>query len=155
MACCRLWPWLITAAIHFCMLAVVVSTEVAADEKARATTGPQAVPPDYREIIARSILTKTDRDKIRRAEISRPALSFGREALRRPVACVRLIIQGTKGERELNAGFTFEVGQIDEVFNPDETDPKVGVADAAVIKYGYKCDSLSYYPFPELLKSTR
>lgn len=65
------------------------------------------------------------------------------------------MIQGRNGERELNAGFTFEDGQIDEVFDPDKTDPKVGVADAAVIKYGYKCGALLYYPFPELLKSTK
>ena len=55
--------WLITAAVPFCLLAGILSTEGAARDEASATDGPQGVPPDYREIIARSILMKTDLKK--------------------------------------------------------------------------------------------
>ena len=156
MACRRLWLWLMVAAIPFCLLAGFVSTESEASDKISATTGPRAVPSDYRELIARAMLKKTDLDKIRRAEITRPGLSFGLGVDRRPVACARLTIQGTKGERELHVGFTFEDGQIDEVFNPDFMNPMVGAARAAVARYGqHSCEAHSYVLFPEILKPTR
>jgi len=151
MACRRLWLGLITAAIPFCVLSI----EGAADDKARATIGPQAVPPDHRELIARAILKKTELHKIRRAKVTRPSLSYGHGDPIRPVVCARLTIQDAQGQRELHTGFTFEHGQIDEVFNPDDAEPRVGQALAAVVKYGYRCSTLTYESFPELSKTTK
>ena len=155
MACRRLWLWLIAAAVPFSLLVGFVSTKGAANDKPSATTGRQAVPPDYRELIARALLEKTDLQKIRHAKITRPGLSY-EGGVKRPVACARLTIQHTKGERELHTGFTFQDGQIDEVFNPDFMNPMVGAARAAVARYGqHSCESHSYVPFPELLTSTK
>ena len=64
-----------------------------------------------------------------------------------------MTIEDKQRVRELNVGFTFEDGQIAEVFNPDFGNPKVGAALAAVVRFGYTCETHTYVPFPELSTS--
>ena len=155
MACRRFWLWSIAAAISFCLLVSFVSTEGAADDRFNPTIGRKAVPLDYRHLIARAILKKTDRHKIRRAEITAPSLSYWSYGHPTPVVCARLTIQDTNGEKELSSGFTFDNGQIDEIFNPADAEPMVGAARAAVIKFGHKCGTQIYQSFPEIPTSTK
>jgi len=156
MAYRRLWLWLIAASIPLGLMAGFVGIGGAVGEDARATSGLYGVPQDYREIIARHILTKTDREKVHRAEITGPGLSYGYGSPPRPTVCASMSYKSSRLQPDHVVGFTFEDGKIDEIFNPDDRDLKIGGgAWAAVIKYAHTCDTFSYVPFPEVSKTAR
>ena len=113
------------------------------------------VPPNYRLLVAGHVASKWDRRKILKAEISAPGDWEGPFGLGspRPIACVKLTIQGPLIQQIVAMGFTFENGQIAEVFNPDEINPAAGGAFAAAMKNAVTCGKLVYSSFPELVKS--
>lgn len=115
-----------------------------------------AVPSNYRLLVAGYLASKWDKRKILKAEISRPGDWVGPFGLGgpRPIACVQLTIQGPLIQQTLAMGFTFENGQIAEVFNPDEINPAAGGAFAAAVKNAATCGKLAYSPFPELVKAS-
>jgi hypothetical protein len=49
----------------------------------------------------------------------------------------------------------FVAGEIDQTFNPDDNNPKVGGANAAVVRFGPTCDHMTDVPFPEITASQR
>jgi hypothetical protein len=123
-----------------------------------ATTDPAttAVPPNYRLLIARHVAANWgDMSKILKAEISPPGEWVGPFGLGgpRPIACVRLTVQGPLIQQTHEMGFTFENAQIAEVFSPDEINPAAGGAFGAALKNAVTCGKLAYSPFPELVKS--
>jgi hypothetical protein len=122
-----------------------------------ATTDPATtvVPSNYRLLIARHVAANWDMSKILKAEISSPGewvVPFGLGSPR-PIACVKLTVQGPLIQQTHVMGFTFESAQIAEAFNPDEINPAAGGAFAAAVKNEATCGKLAYSPFPELVKS--
>lgn len=113
------------------------------------------VPQNYRLLVAGYLASKWDKRKILKTEISGPGDWVGPFGLGspRPIACVQLTIQGPLIQQTVAMGFTFENGQIAEVFNPDEVNPAAGGAFAAAMKNAATCGKLTYSPFPELVKS--
>ena len=111
-----------------------------------------AVPPNYRQIVARNVLAKAQREKILQVQISAPGVWVGPFDLGtpRPIACVRWTRQGVFGPLEEDIGYTFSDGHIDEVFgfNPMANG---GLVPAAT-KHAYTCGKLTYGPFPEVIK---
>ncbi len=115
--------------------------------------GPnQAVPPNYRQLVARHVAENTDLSKVLNAEISRPGVWEGPLGLgRMPIACARLTLDGSWSPQTHSIGFTFENGQIADVFYPDKFDPVSGYVGTA-IKKSVTCGKLTYCAFTEIRK---
>jgi hypothetical protein len=64
------------AAALLVVLGGCATPDVASVEEKRQGTSPTAVPPNYRQLVASKILEKTDRQKIRRAQVSRPQVAW-------------------------------------------------------------------------------
>lgn len=139
---------LIAATIPLGLLTGSASAENLAD-------GPYAVPQNYRVMIARHILARTDRATIHRAEITTPGVSALRESREKPTVCASVWLKGAVIQPSFVIGFTFVDGEINYTFNPEDNNPKVGEARAAVIKFGPTCDIFSDVPFPEITASQR
>jgi hypothetical protein len=62
------------------------------------------------------------------------------------MACVTLTIDGPLIQQTQTTGYTFKIGQIDDVF------PIGGIGPAALdaITSATTCDKFTYVPFPEL-----
>jgi hypothetical protein len=148
MACRRSQLRLIAAAISIGVLTGLAIAEDSAD-------GPYAVPQNYREMIARYILATTDRDKIHRAQITTPGVSDARASRDTPNVCASVWLKGAIIEPSFVIGLTFFAGQIAGTFNPADNHPKVGGADAAVVRFGPTCDHMTDVPFPEITASQR
>jgi hypothetical protein len=117
--------------------------------------GSQGVPANYRQLVARNISArKMDLVKLVCAEISSPGEWQGPFGLggKRPIVCARLTIDGPIIRQTYNLGYTFQNGEIAEVFDPDSVNPAAGGAFGAALKSAATCGKLSYSPFPELSK---
>ena len=115
----------------------------------------QRVPANYRQLVARNILaSKMDLAKLVSAEISSPGEWEGPFGLggKRPIVCARLTIDGPIIRQTYNLGYTFQNGEIAEVFDPDSVNPAAGGAFGAALKSAATCGKLSYSPFPGLSK---
>jgi hypothetical protein len=103
---------------------------------AQAPNAANAVPPNYRQLVAQKILESTDPRKIRKARISQPHVLWAGLAGggNRPAICVEVIRETflTSDARDVWV-FTFQDGRI------------------ATAGYSY-ADCGSYAPFDELLK---
>ena len=95
-----------------------------------------------------------DLAKLVSAEISSPGEWEGPFGLggKRPIVCARLTIEGPIIRQTYNLGYTFQNGEIAEVFDPDSVNPAAGGAFGAALKSAATCGKLSYSPFPELSK---
>jgi hypothetical protein len=145
-----LWLRSIAIAVSFCALtALAIAESVARDP----LDSPYAIPQNYREMIARHILATTDPDTIRRAQITTPRDSVAHGSDEKRTVCASVWLKGAVIEPSYVVGFIFLAGEIHRTFNPDDNNPKVGEARAAVIKFGPTCDFLSYVPFPEIQSS--
>ena len=122
-----------------------------------ATPNPATttVPPNYRQLIVRHVAANWDMSRILKAAISAPGEWVGPFGLGnpRPIVCVQITIQGPLIQQTSTMGYTFENGQIAEVFNPDEINPAAGGAFAAAVKNAATCGKLAYLPFTELAKT--
>jgi hypothetical protein len=109
-----------------------------------------AVPSDYRAIIARNVRAKVPPNSVVQAEISAPGLWVGPMGLgpQRPIACVKWQQKSEYGTSEQSLGYMFAEGLIDETF--DFNPFKNGGLVPAMAKHAYTCGSLKYGPFPEL-----
>ncbi len=123
----------------------------------RATKDSNAVPSNYRQLVARSMASRSREIRILSAQISRPGVWVGPFGLGTPtpIVCAKMNFQGTYIQQDATFGFTFKNGQIAEVFNPHASNPAAGGAFAAAMKNSYTCGKLSYGAFPELLTATR
>jgi hypothetical protein len=143
----------------FCLLAPVLllgacTTSDAGSAKPGAVKAATAVPPNYRQLMARYIAANVDRGKVLKAEISRPGVWESPIGLfePKPIACARWTAQGAIIQQTYVLAFTFENGKIAEAFDPGYINPAAGGAFAAAIKQAATCGKLSYSPFPELMK---
>lgn len=116
-----------------------------------AIRASNAVPPDYRAIIARNVRAKTPPNSIVSAEISAPGVWVGPMGIgpHRPIACVKWRQKSEYGTMDQSLGYMFAEGQIDETF--DFNPFKNGGLVPAMVKHAYTCGSLTYGPFPELM----
>lgn len=117
-----------------------------------AVNPSNAVPADYRAIIARNVRAKVPPNSIIAAEISAPGLWIGPLGIgpQRPIACVKWQQKTEYGTSEQSLGYMFAEGQIDETF--DFNPFKNGGLVPAMAKHAYTCGSLKYAPFPEVVK---
>jgi hypothetical protein len=92
--------------------------------------------------------------KILKAEITAPGEGWMGifNGGNRPIACVRLTVksQGPFSDRStFVTGYTFEKGQVAEVFYPEAINPALGGAVGAAIRNASTCGNLPYRAFPE------
>jgi hypothetical protein len=129
------------------------ATTDAASGKTGGANRATAVPPNYRQLIARHILANVDSGKVLKAEISRPGVWESPIGLfePKPIACARWDAQGPIIQQTHVLAFTFENGKIADTFDPRYVNPAMGALSAA-IKHAATCGKLSYAPFPELMK---
>jgi hypothetical protein len=118
-----------------------------------AIRASNAVPADYRTLIARNVRAKSPPNSIVRAEISAPGLWASPLGIGapRPIACVKWWRNTSLGDAEHTLGYMFAEGHIDEVF--DFSPYKNGGLIPAMAKHAYTCGSLTYGPFPELMRT--
>jgi hypothetical protein len=126
------------------------------EKKARAAKGPDAVPANYRLVIARWLAENPSRAKVLQAQISRPGvwegpLGFGSA----PIACARLTVESTLSPVTYGIGFRFKDGKIIEAFNPEYNNPAAGGFFGAALKNSVTCGKLAYGPFPEFRQAAR
>lgn len=124
-----------------------------AGKKQRVVKETNAVPGNYRQLIARNIAAHPSSAKILKAQISPPGVWIGPFGLGSPTpfACARLTVQGSFSEFTYSMGYLFKNGQIVEAFNPEAA----GGLVAGMTKNAYTCGKLKYGPFPELAKAPR
>jgi hypothetical protein len=77
------------AAAALVVLGGCATADVASVEEKGQGKSSSAIPPNYRQLVASKILEKTDRQKIRRAQISRPQVAWVGllQGGNRPVVC--------------------------------------------------------------------
>jgi hypothetical protein len=130
---------------------------------ASASSNPSyAAPPGYRQVIARNIAesyakNNTPMSNILKAEITSPADGWMGifNGGNRPIVCVRLTVKSEglfSDQSTYVTGYTFEKGQVADVFNPEAINPAAGGALAAAIKNANTCGNLTYGAFPELTR---
>ena len=151
MSDCRTKRWLFAVVAPLWLMTGCADTDGAAVQTA-SVPALTAVPPDYRQILARNVLAKTHPKKILSAEISPPGLWVGPLGLGgpRPIACVKWTVEGQYGPQSHNIGYTFSQGHIDEILGFDPMTS--GGLVPAMAKHAYTCGKLSYGPFPEVMK---
>jgi hypothetical protein len=131
---------------------------------ANASANPSyAAPPGYRQVIARKIAESYAKDnspisKILKAEITAPADGWMGifNGGNRPIVCVRLTVKSDglfSDKSTYVTGYTFEKGQVADVFNPEAINPAAGGALAAAIVNANTCGNLTYGAYPELTRS--
>src|SRR5436190_17706770 len=112
--------------IHACAFLLLLCGRGGAMPPGANGEGGQRVPADYRQLVARNIMaSKMDLAKLVSAEISSPGEWEGPFGLggKRPIVCVRLTIDGPIIRRTYSLGYTFQNGEIAEVFDPDSINP--------------------------------
>ena len=146
--------WWAQAGAILLVLGGCATTDTSETAQAGGTDPATAVPANYRQLLARNFAAKTDLSKLRKAEISQPGVWVGPFGLGKPtpIACAVLTIQGPLIQQTYAVGFTFQNGQIADVFSPDASNPAAGGAFAGAMKNAATCGKLSYTPFPELMK---
>jgi hypothetical protein len=123
-----------------------------------------AAPPGYRQLVAHNIAeTYRKQDlpmsKILKAEITAPAIGWMGifDGGNRPIVCVRMTVKVAPGlfsdESTYVAGYTFEKGQVADVFYPESVNPALGGAFGAAVRNAATCGNLTYGAFPELMRS--
>lgn len=145
-------PWALGALASLLLLGACATTD-AASGKPGAIKTSTAVPPNYRQLIARHILANVDRGKVLKTEISRPGvwespIGFFEP---KPIACARWVARGPIIDQTHVLAFTFENGKIADTFDPTYVNPAMGALSAALLNAA-TCGKLSYAPFPELMK---
>jgi hypothetical protein len=135
-------------------LGACATTNASGTAEIGAAKAAIAVPPNYRQLIARKLATSTDLRKLRKAEISQPGEGWRGvfNGGTRPIVCAALTVEGKIIQQSYVVGYTFQNGQIDEVFYPGAYNPMQGAVGAA-IESALTCDKLAYSPFPELTAS--
>ncbi len=138
------------------MLLGACATTDAAPGKAGAVKAWTAVPPGYRQLIARHILANVDRGKVLKAEISRPGVWESPIGMfdPKPIACARWVARGPIIDQTFTLAFTFENGKIADSFDPTYVNPAMGAFSAMVLNAA-TCGKLSFASFPELMKGKR
>ncbi len=121
-----------------------------------------AAPSGYRQVIARNIAeayakTSAPMSKILKAEITAPAIGWmgAFNGGNRPIVCVRLTVksEGLFSDQATSVtGYSFEKGQVADVFNPEAINPALGGAVGAAIRNASTCGNLTYGAFPELMR---
>jgi hypothetical protein len=121
-----------------------------------------AAPPGYRQVIARNIAesyakNNSPMSKILKAEITAPAIGWmgAFNGGNRPIVCARLTVKSEglfSDQSTFVTGYSFEKGQVADVFYPEAINPAVGGAFGAILKNAMTCGDLAYGAFPELLR---
>jgi hypothetical protein len=130
---------------------------------ASASSDPSyAAPPGYRQVIVRNIAesyakNNSPMSKILKAEITAPAMGWmgAFNGGNRPIVCVRLTVKSEglfSDQSTFVTGYSFEKGQVADVFNPEAINPAVGGAFGAALKNAMTCGDLAYGAFPELIR---
>lgn len=137
--------------------ALAQSAKKVVGKKPVAAKNPEAVPGNYRQLIARHIAQHPQRARLLNAQISPPGLwesplGLGTVA---PIACARLTIRGTFSPTTFSIGYRFKDGQISQTFNPEFNNPAAGGIFAAMALNSVTCGKLTYRPFPELMAALK
>ena len=126
------------------------------EKKQRVVKDTDAVPGNYRQVIARYIAQNPPRAKLLNAQISRPGIWESPLGLgSAPIACARLTIESTFSPTTYSIGFRFRNGSIIEAFNPQYNNPAAGGLFTAMLKNSITCGKLVYGPFPEVKPALR
>ena len=127
------------------------------EERARAVKGPDAVPGNYRQVIARYFAANPPRYKLLNALISPPGMwnSPLGASWSAPIACARLTVETTYSPSTYTVGFRFKNGTIIEAFDPQYNNPAAGGLFAAALKNSVTCGPLTYRSYPELKQALR
>jgi hypothetical protein len=130
------------------------STDASVTTESVVNKGANAVPPNFRKLVASQIVSTRDPKTIIDAKISQPGVGFiGTLYMgsNRPIVCARVTFQGPLIQQTYVAGYTFTNGQIEEVFYPGGYNPVSGALGAA-LQSAMSCDKLTYAAFPEIVK---
>lgn len=127
------------------------------EDRARAVKGPDAVPGNYRQVIARHFAANPPRYKLLNALISPPGMwnSPLGASWSAPIACARLTVETSYSPSTYTVGFRFRNGQIIEAFDPEYNNPAAGGLFTAMLKNSVTCGPLTYRPYPELKQTLR
>ena len=126
------------------------------EKKSRVVKGPDAVPGNYRLVVARWLAENPSRARVLKAQISRPGVWESPLGLgSAPIACARLTVESTLSPVTYGIGFRFKNGQIIEAFNPEYNNPAAGGLFGAALKNSVTCGKLAYGPFPEFRQPAR
>jgi hypothetical protein len=136
-------PWALGALASLLLLGACATTD-AASGKPGAIKTSTAVPPNYRQLIARHILANVDRGKVLPIGLFEP----------KPIACARWLARGPIIDQTYVLAFTFENGKIADAFDPTYVNPAMGALSAAILSAA-TCGKLSYSSLPELMKGKR